>query len=164
MMIDLSRIRRMADLIATSDDRDDEPGFLDTLEGETDALEIADHLISEALGDDALSEAIKTEEAALALRRKRIEDRARSKRRAMLDLLDAAGVKKMERPRATISRRAGSIRVEIEDESSVPTQLMTVKTTASPDKAAIKAQIEAGSDVPGCALVRGEDSISLRVA
>ena len=36
MLIDLSTIRRMSDLIATTDDRDEEAGFLDTLEGETD--------------------------------------------------------------------------------------------------------------------------------
>lgn len=164
MLINLHTIRRIADLIASGDDRDDEPGFLDTLEGETDAMEIADYLIGGALDDDALAEAIKSEEAALSMRRKRVEDRAKAKRRAMLDLLDATGLKKMERPRATISRRAGSVRVEIDDESCVPTQLLTIKTTTSPDKEAIKAQIEAGSEVPGCSLVRGADGITLRVA
>ena len=34
----------MAAAIATTDDHDSEPGFLDTLEGETEAVEIADWL------------------------------------------------------------------------------------------------------------------------
>ncbi|WP_314188801.1 siphovirus Gp157 family protein [Paracoccus yeei] len=164
MMLDLAHIRRMADLIATTNDRDEELGFLDTLAGETSLEEIADHLIDEALAADALADAVKVQQDALAHRRKRIEDRSRALRRALLETLDAAGIKKLERPRATISRRAGVMGVEIEDEASVPSQLMTVKTTTSPDKKAIKAQIEAGVDVPGCTLVRGADSISLRVA
>ena len=164
MLIDLNTIRRLGDLIATTDDRDDEPGYLDTLEGETDAMDVADYLIREALRADALIEAAKAERAMLDMRTKRFEDRARAHRRAMLDLLDAAGVKKLERPRATISRRAGSMRVEIDHDATVPTQLCTVKTTMTPDKAATKAQIEAGVDVPGCVLVRGEDSVTVRAA
>lgn len=163
MMLDLAHIRRMADLIATTDDRDDEPGFLDTLAGETSLEEIADHLITEALAADALAEAVKVQETALASRRKRIEERASAYRRVMLEMLNAAGIKKLERPRATISRRSGSMSVRIVDEAAVPSQLLTVKTTTAPDKAAIKAQIEAGVDVPGCALERGCDGIILRV-
>ena len=164
MFIDLPQIRRMADLIATTEDRDEEAGFLDTLEGETDAMEVADYLIREALKADAMAEASKALEKAQAARTKRFEDRARATRRAMLDLMDATGLKKLERPAATISRRAGSLRVEIEDGADVPSQLCTVKTTTAPDKAAIKAQIEAGVEVPGCSLVRGDDSVTVRVA
>lgn len=162
MMIDLAHIRRMADLIADTDDRDSEPGYLDTIEGETDAMEVADWLIRSEADDAALIDAIKAQEATTALRRKRIEDRAKRKRRAMLDLLDAVGVKKLERPLATISRRAGSLRVDITDEAAIPTQLCTTKTTTTPDRAAIRAQIEAGETVPGAALVRGDDSVTVR--
>lgn len=164
MNIDLATIRRMADLIADSDDRDSEAGFLDTLEGETDAMELADWLIAAVLSDEALAEAAKVQEAALRDRRGRIEARAASKRRAALDLLDAIGVRKLERPRATLSRLAGRVRVEITDEASLPSQLCTVKTVATPDKGAIKAHLEAGETVPGAQLTRGADSISLRVA
>lgn len=164
MFINLPQIRRMADLIATTEDRDEEAGFLDTLEGETDAMEVADYLIREALKADAMAEASKALEKAQAARTKRFENRARATRRAMLDLMDATGLKKLERPAATISRRAGSLRVEIEDGADVPSQLCTVKTTTAPDKAAIKAQIEAGVEVPGCSLVRGDDSVTVRVA
>ena len=164
MKIDLAHIRRMADAIATTDEHDDEPGFLDTLDGATDAVDIADFLIDGILSDEALTEAIKVQEAALKSRRERIETRAKAKRRVAVELLEAAGLKKMERPRATISRLAGRVGVSITDEASIPSQLCVTKTITSPDKAAIKAQLEAGETVPGAALVRGPDSLSVRAA
>lgn len=162
--IDLQTIRAIADMIADTDDRDTEPGFLDTLEGECDAMEIADYLIDVTMADDALVDAIKAQERALKDRRDRIEWRAAQKRKAMLDTLRAIGVKKLERPRATISLRAGSDRVEITDEAAVPSQLCAVKTVTAPDKNAIKALLKAGEEIPGCILTRGADGITLRVS
>ena len=164
MRIDLAHIRRMAAAIATTDDHDSEPGFLDTLEGETEAVEIADWLIGSILADEAMAAALKVQEAAMKARRDRIEARAKAKRRAGIELLNAAGLKKLERPRATLSRTAGRTSVQITDEASVPTQLCTVKTTTTPDKAAIKRQLEAGETVPGAELVRGDDALTMRVA
>ena len=46
----------------------------------------------------------------------------------------------------------------------MPTQLCTVKTTTTPDKAAIKRQLEAGEHVPGAELARGDDTLILRSA
>lgn len=164
MRIDLAHIRRMAAAIATTDDHDSEPGFLDTLEGETEAVEIADWLIGSILADEAMAAALKVQEAAMKARRDRIEARAKAKRRAGIELLNAAGLKKLERPRATLSRTAGRTSVQITDEASVPAQLCTVKTVTTPDKAAIKRQLEAGETVPGAELVRGDDALTMRVA
>lgn len=164
MKIDLNLIRRWADEISTSDDRDNEAGFIDTLDGACDAAEVADWLIDGILSDEALTEAIKAQEALLKSRRDRIEARAKTKRRVAVELLEAAGLKKMERPRATISRLAGRIGVSITDEASIPSQLCVTKTITIPDKAAIKAQLEAGETVPGAELVRGHDSLSVRAA
>ena len=60
----------------------------------------------------------------------------------------------------TVSRTTGRLSLQITDEASIPSQLTV--TTVSPDKAAIKAQLEAGEAVPGAALVRGEDSVTVR--
>ena len=51
LTLDLAVIRRIGDLIADTDDRDLEPGYLDTLEGETPVMEVADHLIGRHAGD-----------------------------------------------------------------------------------------------------------------
>lgn len=141
----------------------DEQAFLDTLEGETDALDVADALIDKMQSDAALAEAIKAREADLAGRRKRIEGRADACKASLGILLDAIGQAKLERPMATISRRPGSLSVLITDEASIPSQLCTIKTITAPDKAAIRAQIEAGEAVPGAALVRGEPTVAVRV-
>lgn len=161
MRADLNLISAIAAELAPY--RDDEDVFLDTLDGETDVLDILDAEIAGLRDDEALAEAIKSQETGLRARRERIEMRADAHKRNLRLLLSHAGLKKAERPAATVSLRPGSMSVRILNEADIPTQLMREKITRSPDKAAIKAQIEAGVDVPGAELARGEDTISVRV-
>ena len=142
---------------------DDEDLYQDMIEGETDALDLLDSQIASMQNDEALAEAIKAQEANLKARRERIEWRADAHKKAALLIMNAAGLKKAERPRATISVRPGSVSVQITDEAEIPSQLMREKITRAPDKAAIKAQLEAGETVPGAELVRGAETISVRV-
>ena len=142
---------------------DDEDLYQDMIEGETDALDLLDGQIASMQNDEALAEAIKAQEANLKARRERIEWRADAHKKAALLIMNAAGMKKAERPRATISVRPGSVSVQITDEAEIPTQLMREKITRAPDKAAIKAQLESGETVPGAELVRGAETISVRV-
>ena len=134
---------------------------MDTLDGMTDAADIADRMIADMLAAEAMGEAIRGEIADLTARRDRYDARKDAFRRQMLSLLDATGEKKMERPRATISRRAGLPSVQITDESAIPSQLC--KTTVAPDKAAIKSQLLAGEAVPGAQIVMGADGVTVRV-
>jgi hypothetical protein len=143
------------------DDYDD-AAFLDTLDGETDALDIADRLIADIQGDEALSAAAKAQARALQDRAARIADRATARRAALCALLKAMGKKKLERPAATVSVRPGNISAHITDPDAVPTQLC--KMIKQPDKAAIKQQLEAGEAVPGAELARGNDILTMRVA
>lgn len=159
--VDLPLVQRIAaELRAMLGDDFDDATFLDTLDGETDAGDVADRLIAAALDAEAMAEAIKAQEADLKARRERIAARGEAYRRQLLSLLDATGLKKLERPRATISRRAGLPSVRITDETAVPTQLC--KTTITPDKAAIKAQLLAGEAVPGAEIVMGDDGVTVR--
>ncbi|MBK8909157.1 MAG: siphovirus Gp157 family protein [Rhodospirillales bacterium] len=141
---------------------DDEAAFLDTLDGETDALDIADELIVRALEADALAEAARAQARDLSARAGRMDARSAAIRAQMLALIDAMGVRKLERPRATLSRRTGTVSVRIVDEAEVPTQLCRVERV--PDKTAIKRALEAGENVPGAELGRGPDGVTLRVA
>ncbi len=142
-------------------DEFDPETFWDSLDGETDAVDIADRLISSMQDDATLADAAKEYAAEISSRAKRISERAGAKKKALLQILDATGEKKLERPLATISRRAGSISVSITEESVIPSQLM--KTTVFPDKSEIKKQLQAGEVVPGAELVRGPDTVSVRV-
>lgn len=158
---DFKLIERIAaDLRDMLGDDFDEETFLDTLDGETDAAEIADRLIVATLDAEAMADAIRAQEADLTARRQRYSARGAAYRRQMLRLLDAMGQKKLERPRATISRRAGLASVEITDEAAIPTQLC--KIVSSPDKAAIKAQLLAGEAVPGAMIRIGDDGVTVR--
>lgn len=162
MQFDPQTIRRWADEIRAELGEDfDLETFMDTLDGMTDAADIADRMIADMLAADAMGEAIRGEIADLTARRDRYDARKDAFRRQLLSLLDATGEKKMERPRATISRRAGLPSVQITDEAAIPSQLC--KTTVAPDKAAIKAQLLAGEAVPGALIVMGADGVTVRV-
>lgn len=147
--------------IALGEDFDAET-FWDTLDGETDILDIADALLQETHNAAAMEAAIKEQLAQMAARKERFVKRQKANKAALLQLLDAAGEKKLERPTATVSRRVGSLSVKIIDEAIVPTQLC--KTTVAPDKTAIKAQLQAGEVVPGAEMARGPDGVTVRFA
>ncbi|MBN8292857.1 siphovirus Gp157 family protein [Rhodobacter sp. NTK016B] len=158
--IDLPLIERIAAELAPY--RDDEDVFLDTLDGETDALTILDREIEAEQADLTMAEAIETRIATLKARADRVKMRAAAHRTAQKLVMEAIGQKKVERPLATLSLLAGSISVKITNEADIPSQLCTVKAITTPDKKAIRAQIEAGEAVPGAELVRGEETLSVR--
>lgn len=165
MRPDIHLIERMsAQIREMLGDDYDEATFTDTLEGCTSIMEIADRIIAKMLHDEAMVAAGEAEIAELKRRNERQAVRAKGWKPLLLTVLNAADLKKLERPRATISRRAGSVSVQITDEASIPSQLCTVKTITAPDKAAIRKQIEAGETVPGAVLVRGDETVSVRVA
>lgn len=158
---DLGLIARVSDDLRAILGDDLDEAFFDTLDGETDAVEIAARLLAGALSADALVDAIVGEQRDLADRKKRIEARGSAYRGQLLAVIDAMGVKKLELPRGTISRRNGLQSLHIADETAIPSQLC--KTTIAPDKAAIKAQLLAGENVPGAELLTGADGVTIRV-
>lgn len=161
--INKDQIRAIADEIRDmlGEDFDDQT-FWDTLDGETDAGEILDRQIWRYQTDQHLIDSIKEHEASLRQRRQRIEARVEAGKRAILLIMDAVDAKKVERPCATISKRAGTQSVTITDEGDVPSQLCRV--VSSPDKTAIKKALLAGETVPGCELTTGPDGITIRTS
>jgi len=157
----LPLIAAMAEMLAPY--RDDEETYSDTLEGETNVMELLDGEIAAMQSDEALAEAIKAQEDALKVRRERVAMRAEAHKKNLKLIMQHAVLQKAERPRATVSIRPGSLSVRIVDEAEIPSQLMREKVTRAPDKAAIKAQIEAGVEVPGAVIERGDDTVSVRV-
>jgi hypothetical protein len=159
MWIDYEEIRRMADNIRAMCG-DDQDTFLDTLDGETDAMDILGTLIkerNEVLGNEA---ALKELAKQYKERADRMNAKADAIAQTMGHLLDAMGERKVQHPFATVSRTKPRARVVIEDEHQIPTQLMKVKK--SPDLTAIKAQMDAGVYVPGAATVLGNEGVTVR--
>ena len=162
MRIDMGTIRRWAEHIAGECDGTDDPAYLDTLDGETDALDMADALIDAIQSDEDLVGSIEARILILRARRERIKERAARSKEVAVELLDAIGVKKLERPAATISRREGNVRTLVEDAAEIPTQLMRETIKREPDLTAIRKHIEAGEHIPGARLERGPATLMVR--
>lgn len=161
MRIDTKLVERVAQILEPY--RDDEQCFLDTLDMETDAVWWIDKQLAGMQDDNDLTDALSRRIEELSARKKRLDDRAAARKATVLTVMQAMGMQKLERPLATLSVRKGSVRVNITDEASVPSQLCTVKTVRNPDKAAIKKQIDAGETVPGAELVTGDETLTVRV-
>lgn len=96
----------------------------------------------------------------LGLRKTRKQRKVDALRALMLKLMTAARLPVLALPEATITVSAGRSTVSIIDIDALPQG--TFSTERKPDKAAIKRLIDAGEDVPGAALVVGENALTVR--
>ena len=160
MWIDFEEIRRMADNIRLLTG-DDEDCFLDTLDGETDAMDVLGKLIQERQEVQASEAAVKDLAKTYQDRAARLNDKADAISQTIGQLLDAIGEKKVAHPLATVSRTKPRHKVFVTNPDEIPTQLMRVKST--PDVAAIKKQLDAGEYVPGAEIKLGNPGVTVRV-
>ena len=160
MQINYEEIRRMADTIREICG-DDEDTYLDTLEGETDAMEVMSQLIQQRMYAKAFQQASKEMAAQYTERARRMADKEDAVTQVMGHLLDAIGVKKLQHPLATISRTKPRWSVHVVDEAAIPKQLVT--TLVKPDLATIKKQLDQGEFVPGVEIVPGNPGVTMRV-
>jgi len=160
MFVKFEEIQRMSDQIReiTGDDQDT---FLDTLDGETDAMDILGKLIQERTECSIFEVAAKELAATYTARAKRLSAKQDAISQTIGQLLDAMGETKVQHELATVSRTKPRWSVRIEDEAEVPSQMM--KVTTRPDVAAIKKQMEQGETVPGCSINPGNPSITVRI-
>jgi hypothetical protein len=141
--------------------QDDELLRLDTIEGETDALEIAARLVRWHNHAKAMEKAVAQERADLFKRQERYKHQTENAKTTIETLMRAMDVRKLELAGATVSMRAGSESVVVDDVDELPQGCFSIERKA--DKAAIKASIKAGDTIPGARLERGADTISVRV-
>ena len=76
-------------------------------------------------------------------------------------MLQAAHLKRLEMPEATVSIRLGVPRVVIVDESQIPEDF--IRVVRAPDKLKIKEALSNFEAVPGAVLSNSEDVLSVRV-
>lgn len=160
MLINFEEIRRMADQIRELAG-DDQDTLLDTLDGETDAMDILGKLIQERTECSIFEAAAKELAATYTSRASRMAMKQRALSQTIGWLMDAIGEKKIQHPLATISRTKPRWSVRVDCEEDVPTQMM--KVTTKPDVAAIKKQMDDGETVPGCSILMGNPSITVRI-
>lgn len=142
------------------DDFDTET-FWDSLDGETDAMDVIGHLIRERVEAKSLEGAAKEVADTYNARKQRMADKQNAITKALGQILDATGETKVTHPLGTVSRTKPRISANIFDETVIPSQLTI--TTTRPDLTAIKKQLEAGEVVPGAELVAGEPGLTVRV-
>jgi hypothetical protein len=161
-------IRQQIDalLLAHPELAEDDVLRADMLEGETDLHEFLQMLIlrrketvSAIEGNAKIITAFITP---IQERNARLEQRERVIRKVILAVMEAAGLRKIELPLATISTRAAGERLVINDDALVPQELCRVKHTYTPDKARILAQLKNGASFNWAALVPGEPGVTIR--
>ena len=149
--------RAAADALAELDL--DDQTVSDTLDGLGGDMEVkAANVAMFARNLEATAAAIQDAEKAMADRRKAIEARAERLQAYILLCMRATGMKTIECPYFRLSIRDNPPAVDVFDPAQVPASLMVAPTLppAAPDKAAIKAILKAGQDVPGCRLTQGQ--------
>lgn len=119
------------------------------------AVKLIRNLESDALG-------VESELERLAKRKKQTESRIKSVREAIKACMQAADQKKVKTPLFSVTVADGREAVQVVDETAIPDDYMSVKTTITPDKKAIAELFKAGSQVPGCEYVRGEPSLRIK--
>lgn len=136
----------------------DEQTIADTLESLSGDLEVkAVNVAMFARNLEATAAAIKEAEAQMAARRKAMEKRADNLRAYILRCMESTGIKKIDGPHFSLSVKANPASVEVFDPFQVPAEYMRQKPPPAPepDKAAIKAAIQSGKEVPGAKLTQG---------
>jgi len=152
---------------------EDVTAFLDTLEGETDAMEIADRFGRRYREAATMAKAAKEEADLIAARAKRMAAQAESAKSLLGMIVDAimpaadsnTGKRKpLVRPGFTASfGAAGDGRLVIEDVSKIPLEYLDC-TSPKTNNSDIKEALVRGENVPGAKLEGGEPSfrVSLR--
>lgn len=107
---------------------------------------------------EATAAAIKDAEAAMAARRKALENRAARIKDYVLANMMVAGIQKIECPHFRLAVRDNPAAVEVYEPGLIPAEFMRQPEPPPPavDKTAIKEALKAGQEVPGCKLTVGK--------
>jgi len=143
---------------------EDDATLADTLDGETDLSDALAGLFRSSREDEASAAALYTIITQMIERAKRLDRRAQAKRAVILRLMQAAGLKRIERPDFTLSRSASPAPLIISPDAVLPDELCRIRTTREPDRTAIREALRAGQKIPGVALGNGGERLTARVS
>ena len=141
--LELAQVRALRIMLADQYE-DDERGWLDALEGETNAHELVRHLLAQIEAEDGIHAALTEQMDARKVRRDRSDARKAAARDAIAAVLSCAGIDKLPLPEATISLRETPPKLAVNDPAAVPHDY--AKATWKPDMAAINAAFAPGND------------------
>jgi hypothetical protein len=135
----------------------------DVVEGQTDFVEIVDHILNQEGEDAALVEAIQDRINKLSTRALNINARIEKRRGLLITALQMAGLKSLRCPVATISLRATPQKAIVTQEDRIPEEFL-VPRDPTIDRRALLAALKEGRKIPGAELSNGGVSLSIRTA
>lgn len=135
--------------------------FWDTLDGETDVMDIVSSVLTQISEAEAGMIACHEMAKRYSDRRSALDARKVRLNKMLKTIMLCANQSKIPHPLATVSLRKGTDSVIIKDADAIPSQLC--KTTITPDKTEIKKQLKAGEKIEGAELFTGETTISIRM-
>lgn len=118
--------------------------LLDTVEGQTNLLEMMDEIVHNIMANEDLEQQARDKV-------KEFEERANKRRVIVMQIMERIGLKTAKRPLYTASIADGPKSVHITDEALIPMHLHRV----APDKAAIAKVLKEGIEVDGAQLNNG---------
>lgn len=136
----------------------DEQTLTDTLEAESWDLELKAQNYGFVIRNlEATATSIKEAEAAMAARRKSLEKRSAALIERLKTGMEIAGVQELSCPYFAIKVKKNPPAIDVWDEKQIPAKYFTQAPPPPPaiDKKAIKADIDAGVEVPGAMKVQG---------
>lgn len=122
---------------------DDERGWIDALEGETDALSLIRHLLDAIEAEEGTRAALTEQMDARKVRRDRCDARIGHQRDAIMAVMRAAGLDKLPLPEATLTVRETPEKLAVNDAAAVPEKYLV--PTYKPSMDAIKAEFSPDS-------------------
>lgn len=140
----------------------DEDAAMTVVEGETSFIEVVDEALERMAVIDAHQEAIDAALARMKGRKERLDAQAERIKGSLMMALDTVGMKKLERPTATLSLARSPDKAIVTSEADLPSSFLVEKTTVSPDRKAILAALKEGAAIPGAELSNG--GVSLRIS
>ncbi len=139
---------------------DDDMLRADMLEGSTSLHEAAQQMVRKVQERQALIAGLELWIDTLKQRLDRFELGIEGGRRVLFSLMQAAGLRQLQLPEATLSVSAGPPKVIITDEAKVPDDMCRI--VREPMKNKIRQAIKDGETVPGAIMSNGEDRLTIR--
>ncbi len=112
------------------------------------------------MGDDV--EIIKNEIKRLTDRKKVIENKQKSMKDYLKINMESSGIKKITCPIFTITLKAGRDTVNIDDIEKIPADYLDIKTTMTPMKREILADLKEGIEIEGASIIKSMSSILIK--
>lgn len=140
---------------------DDEEAKVDTIEGETNLLEVIDATLSRLAELEDIEAAIADRIKSLKMRQERMANGQEVIRLAIMRAMGAVDLRKLERPEATLSVGRTPQKVVVTSEADLPSEYMRERAPV-PDLKLIGEALKGGTAVPGAELSNGGETLSVR--